>query len=154
MSVPNVIRQSTFANLPSAANENGLAWLVTDANTPNPTAGGVPGSLVTVYSNGSNWTVLFPSVTISTITSNSNVPASPMPQTFIMDATSATFTATLPAANSYAGQQLTFKKKDATINPAVISGNGTNIDFNPFFYLTTQGQSITVQSDGTQWWIF
>jgi hypothetical protein len=55
-------------------------------------------------------------------------------------------------ASPTSGQIHVIKKKVAA-NILTLSGNGNNIDGAATFPITTQYESVTVQFDGTQWWI-
>jgi len=62
-----------------------------------------------------------------------------------------TFTLTLPTTNIKVGQE--YYIKNIGIGTIIVSSTA-NIDFALTFSLTTQGESITVQWDGTQYWIY
>lgn len=70
-----------------------------------------------------------------------------------MDATSAAFTATLPAiATVGVGKRITFKKVDSSGNAATVKGNASElIDAANTNVLSTQYASITVESNTTGW---
>jgi hypothetical protein len=68
------------------------------------------------------------------------------------DATGGAFTVTLPSAAAVPGLRLTFKKIDASANAVTISRAGTNtIDGATTKTLTTQYQTLSLQSNGTGW---
>lgn len=70
--------------------------------------------------------------------------------TIIADATSASFTLTLPAASSVANQKFLIKRKDAVITHQVtISGT---IDGATDWKLYTQNETLEIQSDGTNYY--
>jgi hypothetical protein len=70
------------------------------------------------------------------------------------DATAAGFIFTLPSAASATGQVFFFKKIDASVNIVTVKGNLAElIDGSNTFLISTQYASVTVVSDGTQWWI-
>lgn len=72
----------------------------------------------------------------------------------LVDATSAGVTVTLPAASGATKRRITVKKVDASGNAVTIDGSGTEtIDGTTTHAMSTQYESATVQSDGTQWWI-
>lgn len=72
----------------------------------------------------------------------------------LVDATSGAVTVTLPLAAVNAGRRFTVKKTDASGNAATIDGNGSEtIDGATTAATTTQYVAITVQSDGTAWWV-
>lgn len=69
------------------------------------------------------------------------------------DATSAGFTITLPAAATAGdGFKVSFKKIDSSANAVTIDGDGSEtIDGATTYVLSTQYQSVTVVSDGSNW---
>lgn len=68
------------------------------------------------------------------------------------DATSAAFTATLPSAASTTGRMYTFKKTDSSANKITIDGNASEtIDQIITYPLIERNQSVTIQSNGTNW---
>lgn len=70
------------------------------------------------------------------------------------DATSGAFTITLPTAASAAGFQFTIKKVDASANAVTIDGNGSEtIDGELTIPLIYRYEAVTVQSNGTSWFI-
>jgi hypothetical protein len=72
--------------------------------------------------------------------------------TTLCDCTSNTITINLPAAS--AGQRFEIKKIDASANAVTIDGNASEtIDGALTATLTTQYESITIVSDGTNWFI-
>jgi hypothetical protein len=62
-----------------------------------------------------------------------------------------TFTLTLPVAGIAVGQE--YYIKNISTGTITVS-SAANIDFAAFTTLSTPGQSIIVQWDGTQWWIY
>lgn len=75
----------------------------------------------------------------------------PTDYTIICDSTGGSFTTSLEAT-PITGQVHVFKKKVAA-NTCTLSGGGNNIDGSTSIAVTTQYTSLTVQFDGTQWWI-
>lgn len=64
------------------------------------------------------------------------------------------FTITLPAAASHPGRLIHIKKTDASINAVTIDGNGSELVEDAVTQqLLLQGESLMIQSDGTQWWV-
>ena len=60
----------------------------------------------------------------------------------------------LPDASSVSGQQYKVKKIDSSANAATITTTSSQtIDGNLTYALSTQYQSATVQSDGSNWWV-
>ena len=76
-------------------------------------------------------------------------------ETFLKgDATSASITLTLPAAADLGDTPIHIKKIDSTANTVTIDANGTEtIDGDLTVVITDQYTTITVVSDGTDWWI-
>jgi hypothetical protein len=66
---------------------------------------------------------------------------------------SGTITASLPAPASCQGKQYVIKNVGTGVVTVNVSGGASNIDGASSYVLTVQYFSITVQSDGTQWWI-
>lgn len=65
-----------------------------------------------------------------------------------------TTTITLPTAVGVTGRQYTIKKTDAGGTNVTVAGNGVElIDGANTVVLNTQYEAVTVQSDGTQWWV-
>ena len=72
----------------------------------------------------------------------------------ICNATSASFTVTLPAAASHTGRVYHIKKIDSSGNTVTVDGaSAETIDDGATAIITTQYESITIQSDGSEWWI-
>lgn len=65
--------------------------------------------------------------------------------------TGSSFVVTLPAASSVSGQIYNIKKIDGTANTVTVSG--ATIDNVVTYALAARNQSITIQSDATQYWI-
>jgi len=60
----------------------------------------------------------------------------------------------LPDASSVSGQQYKVKKIDSSANAATVTTTSSQtIDGNLTYALSTQYQSATVQSDGSNWWV-
>lgn len=72
----------------------------------------------------------------------------------LADATSATFTLTLPTAVGITGRQIRLKKTDSSDNKVTIDGNSTEtIDGALTFDLLVQNHSVSLVSDGANWFI-
>ncbi|NJO48241.1 MAG: hypothetical protein HC840_00835 [Leptolyngbyaceae cyanobacterium RM2_2_4] len=72
----------------------------------------------------------------------------------LADATGGAIILTLPSAASATGQVFFFKKIDASVNVVTVKGNLTElIDGANTFLINTQYASVTVVSDGTQFWV-
>lgn len=75
-------------------------------------------------------------------------------RTVLVTAAAANRTETLPPAASAKWRKYTIKKTDATANTVTIDADGAEtIDGAASIALGSQYESVTVQSDGTQWWI-
>jgi hypothetical protein len=73
--------------------------------------------------------------------------------TIIADATLNPLSVVMPLAPSPAGRTFHIKKIDSTVNAITVLGNGRTIDDVTSFTLKTQYECVTVQWDGTEWWI-
>lgn len=72
----------------------------------------------------------------------------------LVDATAGAVTATLPTAASKEGSKVTVKKTDVSVNAVTVEGDGSEtIDGAANVSLAAQYDSVTVASDGTEWWI-
>lgn len=70
------------------------------------------------------------------------------------NAASGAFTVTLYAASGNSGRRITLKKTDSTLNQVTIEGNGTEtIDGALNKKLSTQYETITLECDGSNWYI-
>jgi len=69
----------------------------------------------------------------------------------LVDASGGAVTITLPSPSS--GAVVNVKKVDSSTNAVTIDGGGANIDGQPSIQITTQYESYTLVSDGTNWWI-
>lgn len=75
-------------------------------------------------------------------------------EVIICDATGAPFTISLPAVSGTSGMHFTIKKIDVTANAVTIDGDGAEtIDDISTQLLAAQYDSLTIVSDGTEWWI-
>ena len=74
--------------------------------------------------------------------------------TILVNCASEPLSTLLPGAATVSGQQFKVKKIDSSNNAATISTTSSQtIDGNLTYALSTQYQSATVQSDGSNWWI-
>jgi hypothetical protein len=71
--------------------------------------------------------------------------------TILIDASTAAVTANLPSSHT-AGTIYNFKCKDAT-NTCTVGRGTNNIDGDASDFILIEDEVITVQSDGTDWWI-
>jgi len=71
----------------------------------------------------------------------------------LCDATSASFTITLPSVATV-GRHYNIKKIDSTANTVTLDGNASEtIDGATTLVLGAQYQSVTIVSDGSAWWV-
>ena len=88
------------------------------------------------------------------VTKTGNYTVTATNHTIICNATGGSFTITLPAVASHEGRIYCIKKIDSSANTVTVDGNGSEtIDDATTAVLTTQYESITIQSDGSEWWI-
>jgi hypothetical protein len=88
------------------------------------------------------------------VTKTSAYTATASDHTIICNATSGSFTVTLPTAASHTGRIYHIKKIDSSGNIVTVDGNSSEtIDDGATAILTVQYESISIQSDGTEWWI-
>lgn len=74
--------------------------------------------------------------------------------TILVNYPSAPFGVVLPTAASITGQQYKIKKIDSSANAVTVSTTSSQTIDNSLTYpLSTQYQSVTLQSDGSNWWI-
>lgn len=88
------------------------------------------------------------------VTATTTYPVPVTAKTILGDATSAAFDVDLPSAVLWAGRVLTIKKVDASANAVTVDADGTElIDGAGTFPLAAQYDSVTIQSDGADWWV-
>jgi len=105
----------------------------------NPLAGDINGTTTLV--DGQNVRTISTSLTLDAKHRTANV-----------DATGASRTITLPLASTARNRIYVIKKSDVSANTVVVTRSGANtIDGATTYTLTTQYQSVRVQSDGTNW---
>ncbi len=127
-----------------------------------------------LVSEGTNGGVLFVLSTVNPITLNTTaltfrmqesdhvrtvtttpVTLSVQDKGLVVDATGGAATVNLPAAATVPFKIYRVKKKDSGGNTVTIDPNGGElIDGATTHVLTAQNQSVTFQSDGTEWWIW
>lgn len=72
----------------------------------------------------------------------------------LVDASGGAVTITLKTAASMSGREVWIKKTDSSGNAVTIDANGSEtIDDSTTVSVTTQYESVTMYSDGTEWWI-
>ena len=75
-------------------------------------------------------------------------------RTVFVDATVGAVTVTLPTAATGEGYEFHIKKTDVSVNAVTIDGNGSEtIDDATTQVLRDQYACLTIQSDGTEWFI-
>ena len=88
------------------------------------------------------------------VTKTSNYTATVEDYTIICNASGGAFTITLPVVASHTGRIYHIKKIDSSANIVTVDGNASEtIDDGLTAVLTVQYESITIQSDGSEWWI-
>lgn len=112
------------------------------------------GALI-IRSNGSIISTATLALNIGTITGTTTIADGDTNSTLLCNATGGSFDVNLPtAAAANKGRLITVKKIDATGNTVTIKRSGTDtIDGATSQVITTQWTSITVQSDGSNWYI-
>ncbi len=158
---------SIYAN---ALNRNtaGAMLLGNDSNTTSIKVGSASTTGTRIFGGSSN-TVghLVPNSADSTFALLSDVPATTSIVTktanytitlsdyaVLGNATGGVFSVSLPVVATATGRIFVIKKIDSSANVVTVQANGAEIiDNSNTFSLTDQFDSITVQSDGTQWWI-
>jgi hypothetical protein len=86
-------------------------------------------------------------------TSNYTIIAGDHLSTIFADSTSGNVTITVPAASSFTGYRFDIKRIDGSGNIVMVSSAGGTIDGAASWTLDRQYTSITVVSDGTNWYI-
>ena len=90
-------------------------------------------------------------VTITTVTTSTILSATE--GTVLVDTTGGNITITLPNATSNEGKEFTVKRITAGANTLTIDTSGGNIDDSATISMPTLYESLTMQSDGTDYWI-
>jgi len=88
----------------------------------------------------------------SVVTKVTNYTATTGDGTILCDATSGSFTITLPTATGNTGKTFSVKKIDSSSNSVTIS-SGSLIDGSSTQDILIQYVNVTVQSDGTTWYV-
>jgi hypothetical protein len=90
----------------------------------------------------------------NTVEKSSGYTATATDFAIMCDASGGGFTITLPAATSHTGRVFHIKKIDSSGNVVTVDGNSSEtIENATTVVLTTEGESITIQCDGDEWWI-
>ena len=88
------------------------------------------------------------------VTKTANYTATNADYTILCNASGGSFTVTLPTVASHTNRIYNIKKIDSSANTVTVDGNASEtIDDSTTAVLTTQYESITIQSDGSEWWI-
>ena len=93
------------------------------------------------------------SLTTNIITTAIDYSIVPNDNTIIMDGTSNTVTITLPTASEITGKIFGIKCIDATNQCDVVTFGSEEIDGESANFILSKHEVITVQSDGSNWWI-
>lgn len=97
---------------------------------------------------GTSPTIATPNITWAISTKTGAYTVTSADYTLLGNATTASFTITLPAASTVSGKVFNFKKIDSSANTVTVS-SASNIDGSASKILSTQYSGFTVQSDGT-----
>ena len=127
------------------------------------------GDVVIVVSDNENWEILAAAAspftshiadgTIhftrpSVATKTTTYTAGDTEEVILCDATGGAFTVTMPTAVGKSGIAYSIKKIDSSANAVKVDGDSAEtIDGDADFDLIAEDESITVTSDGTEWWI-
>ena len=127
----------------------------------DPTAGTF--DTTTAFDSGSVLAAIYPVATTQNepqspefpITAvSSNYTATVYDQTILGNATGGNISITLPANVDVSGKLFNIKKTDASANTVTVTPSGAaTIDGAATYTLAAQYSGITIQSDGTDWWI-
>jgi hypothetical protein len=147
-----VLKKQSSANYDAAfatLTEADIQGLVADLAAKLPTAGGtISGNLIITG------ITTVDGMRYATITKTTAYTLTTTDETVIVDATSASVNITLPSASANPGQLYTIVKKDATTNSVnLVASGGALVNGTASYALTTQYAQISVQSDGTNWYI-
>lgn len=122
--------------------------------TENGTVIGLNQSLLTTDNVTHNRLALTGGFKANLVTKTGAYTATADDYTILCDASGGSFTITLPAVASHANRIYNIKKIDSSANAVTVDGNSSEtIDDSTTAILTTQYESITIQSDGSEWWI-
>lgn len=83
----------------------------------------------------------------------SNYTLTKLDYTILLDGTSNTVTATLPAASGITGRIYKLKSIDDTNQTDVATNGSETIDGSSTNFILSKDEVITIQSDGSNWWI-
>jgi len=104
--------------------------------------------------NGTEWQNKTAATSVQEIASKAaDYTATATDCTLLCDATLADLTITLPAASTVTGRFYNIKKVDGSRNLVTIDATTDTIDGSSTVIITAQWTTITVQSDGSNWWI-
>jgi len=103
---------------------------------------------------GETGAVLIKGLHLNIVAKTENYTATAIDDTIICDATGGAFTITLPAASTVSGKIYNIKKIDVSANAVTIDGDDSEtIDDAATKALSSQYDSLTIQSSGAEWWI-
>lgn len=105
--------------------------------------------------NNAHWRITPANTVGSPIdTKTSSYPVTASDYTILCDATSGTLTITLPLATDVEGQIYNVKKVDSSVNDVTLAASGGDlIDGSSSVSTNIQWTTISVQSDGTNWYV-
>lgn len=122
--------------------------------TENGTVIGLNQSLLTTDNVTHNRLALTGGFKANLVTKTGAYTATADDYTILCNASGGSFTITLPAVASHTNRIYNIKKIDSSANAVTVDGNNSEtIDDGTTAILTTQYESITIQSDGSEWWI-
>ncbi|RLC88227.1 MAG: hypothetical protein DRJ03_03520 [Chloroflexi bacterium] len=130
-----------------AENRLGIGDIILPADTPNDLRIAIEEFMRRVEDNVNY--LLFPQL----VSVTAAYTATDLDSAIIVDATSGAVTVTLPDAATVDQKILTIKKIDNS-NNVTVDGNGSQtIDGSATQVLSTQYEALTIQSDGSNWYI-
>jgi hypothetical protein len=155
----SIVQLSLTYNWPSAPTvswslASGLAVTTINGLFDNVTL--VPGANVTITPAGNSLIIdsTGGSGSFSTRTVSASTTPLPTDGTLLVDASGGVVTITLPIASTMVDKIYEIKKIDSSLNGVTIAGAGGNtIDGSATFLLDLQYEALTVQSNGTNWFI-
>jgi hypothetical protein len=145
-----IVTRNKFREAEPALDLRDLSYAKIDGNDGSSSGTvGVSGTTFVDYGLNPAWDAPGGLVSVSTTYA---VPVTA--KTILGDATGAAFDVDLPSAAVWDGRILTIKKVDASANAVTVDADGAEtIDGAGTYPLTAQWQSITIQSDGTNWYV-
>jgi hypothetical protein len=129
--------------------------VLTSHSGSNGSVAVLPGATRLVYSDGTNVAAVNSPANAQNFTGTATMGLVIFDQFVTLDATSAAFTLTLPDATKCSGTKISFVKKDSSGNlPTLQGASSQNIGAsNTYTGLSAQYKSVTIASNGTQWYV-